>query len=235
MRRRIRVALTIFFGLFALPALIFGLYLVACSIRIHTTNFYYVKYPYLALALAFIALGAGILYCVTYGAWRRSFYGLLFAVGVILRLATIVYIPDGMPHVQRSMVEDSNYLSTAHSFFGVWHDANRRFPKGEVEFVDAMTRGPEAWQNRVQSPPVLSFYSQSGHRLPYEIVVNDAAGPRLQNVSDRPGVIYYAVSSDQQHYWVTIASLYNSINPLIHPHEHCIFNVAPWKLGAGYQ
>ena len=37
--------------------------------------------------------------------------------------------------------------------------------------------------------------------------MNDASGPRLDNVSDRPGVIYYAVSSDQQQYWVTMTGL----------------------------
>ena len=59
-----------------------------------------------------------------------------------------------------------------------------------------------------KSPPTESFYSQRGHRLPYQIVVvNDASGPRLDNVSDRPGVIYYAVSSDQQQYWVTMTGL----------------------------
>jgi len=34
----------------------------------------------------------------------------------------------------------------------------------------------------------------------------------------------------------TINGIHNdSINPLIHPYEHYIFNVAPWKAGAGYQ
>jgi len=213
MQKSIRVALTIFFGLFALPALIFGLYLVACLLRIHTTSFYYVEYPYLAVASAFIALGAGILYCAMYGAWRRSFYGVLFAVGVILGLATTVYIPDGIPHVDRSMIGDFNYMSRVRSFLGVWHDANHRFPKDEAEFLDAMKKGPEAWQNRISTLPVQSFYSQSGHRLPYQIiVVNDASGPRLQNVSDRPGVIYYAVSSDQQQYWVTMTGLHKDMS-----------------------
>ncbi len=208
MRRSIKVVLTIVFGLFAFPALIFGFYLVTCSIRIHTTNVYYVEYPYLAAASVFVLLGAGILLCVFFAAWRRSFYGLLFAVAAILGLATLTYIPDGIPHVDRSMIEDSNYMSSVKSFLEVWHDKNRRFPKNEAEFSEAMESGPAAWQNRVASPPVMSFYSQGGHRLPYEIVVvNDASGPRLDNVSERPGLIYYAVSSDQQQYWVTMTGL----------------------------
>lgn len=48
MKKSVRAVVTILFGLFALPALIFGFYLVACSARIHTTEVYYVEYPYLA-------------------------------------------------------------------------------------------------------------------------------------------------------------------------------------------
>jgi len=209
MRKTIRVALTVFFGLFALPALIFGLYLVACSIRIHTTNVYYVEYPYLAVASAFVALGVGIFYCAVQAAWRSSFYGLLYAVGVLSGLATMVYIPDGIPHVHRSMIEDFNYMSSVRSFLSVWQDQHHRFPENETEFIDALKRGPEAWQNRIQSPPLQSCYGQDGHRLSYQIVIlNDASGPRLQNISDRPGVIYYAVSSDKERYWVTMTGLH---------------------------
>jgi hypothetical protein len=196
MKKSVRLVVAIFFGFLALPALIFGLYLVACSVRIHTTEAYYVEYSYLAVGSALMTLGAGIFCCALYGASRRGFYRLLLPVGAVLGLATMVYIPDRIPHVHRSMIQDSNYLSSIRSFLSVWHDANHRFPT------------PEAWQNRVKSPPTESFYSQRGHRLPYQIVVlSDASGPRLDNVSDRPGVIYYAVSSDQQQYWVTMTGL----------------------------
>jgi hypothetical protein len=159
MRKSGRVVLTILFGFFALPALIFGIYLTACSVRIHTTEVCYVEYPYLAVGLAFVTLGIGILCCALYGASHRGFYRLLFPVGAVLGLATMVYIPDGIPHVCRSMIQDSNYLSTVHSFLGVWHDANHRFPKNEPEFLDALKRGPETWQNRVKAPPTESLYS----------------------------------------------------------------------------
>ena len=208
MQKSVRVVLTILFGFFALPSLIFGLYLIACSVRIHTTEDYYVEYPYLAVGSALMLLGAGIFYCALYGASRTGFYRLLLPVGALLGLATMVYIPDGIPHVHRSMIQDFNYMSSVRSFLGVWHDANHRFPKNEAEFLDALKRGPEIWQNRLKTPPTESFYSQRGHRLPYQIVVlNDASGPRLDNVSDRPGVIYYAVSIDQQQYWVTMTGL----------------------------
>ena len=211
MRISIRVVLTVALGLFSLPPLIFGLYLLACSLRIHTTNAYYVEYPYLASAVAFIAVAAVIIFCAVYGAWRRSFYGLVFAIAVVFGLATMVYVPDGIPHVHRSMIADFNYTSRVRSFLSVWYESNRRFPKNEAEFNDALKNGPAAWQYRVESLPAQSFYSQRGHRLPYQlVVVNDASGPRLDNVSDRPGVIYYCVSSDQQQYWVTMTGLHEN-------------------------
>ena len=149
MQKSVRVVVTILFGIFALPALIFGFYLVACSVRIHTTEVYYVEYPYLAVGSGLVMLGAGIFCCALYGASRRGFYRLLLPVGSVLGLATMVYIPDGIPHVHRSMIQDSNYLSSVHSFLGVWHDANHRFPKNEAEFSDAQAVTPGQGQTVV--------------------------------------------------------------------------------------
>jgi hypothetical protein len=206
--RTSRVALNVVFGVFSLPALVFGLYLFACWLRIHTTDVYYVQYPYLRASLAFFAVAACSLLCSVYGAWRRSLYGLLFAIPLLLGLAAMVYIPDGTPHVQRSMVADTNYLSSVNSFFRVWYEANHRFPANAAEFNDALKSGPAAWQNRVKSPSTWSFYSHRGVPLPYElVVVTSATGPRIDDVSDRPGVVYYCVSSDQQEFWVTMTAL----------------------------
>jgi hypothetical protein len=41
-----------------------------------------------------------------------------------------------------SMIEDSNYTSSVHSFLGVWYEVNRRFPKNEAEFNAALKIGP---------------------------------------------------------------------------------------------
>jgi len=211
-RRTTRIVLCSVFGLFSLPALFFGLYLFACWFRIHVTDVYYVQYPYLTRSLAFLGVAAFSLFCGVYGAWRRSLYGLLYVVPVFLGLATMVYIPDGMPHVQRSMVADSNYLSSVNSFFRVWYEAHHRFPANRDEFDNALESGQAAWQNRVQSPSRWSFYSRKGVRLPYEVVVvTNANGPRTDNVSDRPGVVYYCVSTDQQEFWVTMTGLHQDV------------------------
>src|ERR1700674_5223249 len=196
----VRVILTIVFGLFSLPPFIFGGYLFYCWVRIHTADLYYVEYPYLSSALILIGLGSAGLLSTLYGAWHRSFYGLLFCLPLMFGMMTMVAIPDAIPHIMRSMIADSNYLSTANSFLREWYESNYyKFPSNEAEFREAMTKGPAAWGYRVQSPPSDSFYSRRGTRLPYEIVVvRNARGPYLNNPSQRPGVIYYCVSADQQ-------------------------------------
>lgn len=208
MRKSVRTVLAILSGLLSLPALIFGLYLLHCWIRIHSSDVFYVEYPYLLLGCVFIGIGVLSAACAAYAAFRRSFYGCVFILPLFLGFGMMVYIPDGTPHVQRSMMDDANYLSSISSFFRVWYEAHRSFPKNEVEFLEALRNGPAAWQYRVTAPSQQSDYARDGGRLPYQIVVvNGASGPRLEGLSQRPGVIYYCVSDDQQQFWVTMTGL----------------------------
>jgi hypothetical protein len=210
----VKVVLTIVFGLLSLPPVLFGLYLFNCWFHIRASDVYYVDYPYLPASLLLIGIGAVSILSTLYGAWRRSFYGLLFCFPLAFGLAAIVAIPDAIPHVMRSMMADTNYLSNANSFLRVWYEAHYRFPSNKDEFREAMARGPAAWHYRVQSPPSNSFYSQSGTRLPYEIVVvTNASGPRVNDPSPRPGVVYYCVSTDQQAFWMTMTVLQSDFAP----------------------
>jgi hypothetical protein len=211
--KTVNVALAALAGLLSLPALIPGFYLFSCWIRIHTADVFYVEYPYLLAACVLVSIGALSASCSIYGAFRRSFYGLIFLIPLVLGLAIMVYIPDGTPHVQRSMMDDTNYLSTTGSFLRVWYESHHRFPKDHVELLDALTNGPAAWQYRVSAPPVESDYAKGGVRLPYQIlVINGASGPRLENVSQQPGVIYYCVTDDQQQFWVTMTGLHEDVS-----------------------
>jgi len=106
------------------------------------------------------------------------------------------------------MMDDTNYLSHTGSFLRVWYESHHKFPKDQAEFLDALRNGPAAWQYRVSAPPTESDYAKRGVRLPYQIVViNSASGPRLANLSEQPGVIYYCVTSDLQQFWVTMTGL----------------------------
>jgi len=209
-RTLVRVLLSITFGLFSVPMLGYGGYLFVCWIRIHTSDVYYADYRYATLGLAFVAVGLLSLWAVLYGAWRRSFYGLLFAAPVFLGLAAMVNIPNVPPH-SFSLIADTNYLSDMQSFFRVWYENNHRFPANEAEFREALWKGPAAWQFRV-GPAPASRYMQRGNPLPYQIVVvNNANGPRVTDVSRRPGVVYYCVSSDLQEFWVTMTRLQSDL------------------------
>jgi hypothetical protein len=208
----VKVAVTAVFGLFCVPQLIFGGYLIICWFRIQSGDVYYVDYPYLLAGLIFVGVGVLCIVSTLYGAWRRSFYGFLFCVPMAFGLIAMVAIPDEIPHSVRS-IDDVNYLSSVNSFFRVWYVANRRFPANEAEFKKALAKGPAAWQYRIKAPSSESPYFRSGRRLPYEIVVvANASGPQVSNASDRPAVIYYCVSGDQQEFWVTTTSLRNDIS-----------------------
>jgi len=206
-RTSLKVLLTVVFGLFSLPMLIFGGYFLVCWFRIHTSDVYYVAFSYLTAGLIWMGIGILSLLATLYGAWRRSFYGLLFVVPLFLGLGAMVIIPDGRPETFRSMVADSNYLSDTNSFLRVWYEDHHRVPVSESEFKEAMAKGPAAWQYRVRAQPE-SRYKRGAKLLPYELVIiNNAISPRLTDVSQRPGVIYYCVSRDQQEFWVTMTSL----------------------------
>jgi hypothetical protein len=213
-RKIVRTILAVAAVLFSLPSLIFGGYLIWCAVRIHTSDVYYVEYPYLLAACASIGIGVLSICCVVFALWRRSFYGVLFITPLIFGFFMLTYIPDGTPHVQRSMMDDANYLSAVRSFFTVWYESHERFPKDKAEFREALKQGPAAWQFRVSSPPLESDYAKDGKRLPYEIVVIEGAtGPKLDGMTERPGVIYYCVSADKQQFWATMTGLYQDVSP----------------------
>jgi hypothetical protein len=205
-----KVLLSVLLGLFSVPMLGYGGYLFFCWFRIHTSNVYYADYPYATAALAWFGVGLLSLWATLHGVWRRSFYGFLSVIPVFLGLAAMIYIPNLVPR-GFSMEADTNYRSDVNSFFRVWYENNHRFPASEAEFRDALRKGPEAWQHRV-GPAPASRYRQQGNPLPYEVVVvTNANAPRLTDVSQRPGVIYYCVSKDLQEFWVTMTVLQSDV------------------------
>jgi hypothetical protein len=216
MQQTLRIALkvlaSILLGLFSLPTLGFGSYLLFCWFRIHTSEFYYADYPYAVAGLTWFALGLLSLWATLHGVWRRSFYGFLPALSLFLGLTAMTMIPNILPRGNSTMA-DSNYLSDVNSFFGVWYENNHRFPASEAEFRDALEKGPAAWKGGV-GPAPISRYRQRGSPLTYEIVVvTDADGPRMVDTSNRPGVVYYCVSKDLQEFWVTMTGLQSDVAP----------------------
>jgi hypothetical protein len=211
-RIALRVLLSLLFGLFSLPMLIVGGYLFVCWFRIHTSDVYYVDYPYAITATSLIALGALSLWTTLHGVWRRSFYGSLFVIPIFLGLVSMVAGPEHIPRAY-SGVADSNYLADASSFLRGWYEKNHRFPANEAEIRDAWWRSFAGWARPVETSH-RGRYMQRGNHLPYEIVVvTNAQGPRMTDVSQRPGVIYYGVSTDHQEFWLVMTELRSDVAP----------------------
>ena len=203
-RKPVRVLLAVAAGFLSLPALIFGSYFLICWIR---------RLPVSARCSG--ARWGGKLKRVLQLVWCFSseFLRTRLCCPIPVRFGDFGLHPDGTPHMQRSMSDDTNCLSSVSSFFQVWYESHHRFPKDEGEFVDALRGGPAAWQYGVNAPSPESDYAKDGVRLPYEIVVtNDATGPRLQGLSQRPGVIYYCVTADEQQFWVTMTGLHKDVS-----------------------
>jgi len=180
----------------------YGDYLFVCWVRIHVSDVYYADYSYATAALVWTGIGLLSFGATWYGTWRRSFYGLLFAIPVFLGLASMVTIPNVLPHTI-TLVADTNYIGTVTNSLRAWYENRQRFPADDLEFREAMARTPTV----SQYPAAYSRYKQRGNSLPYVIVVAHADGPRVANVSSRPGVIYYSVSSDLQEFWVTMTEV----------------------------
>lgn len=212
-RSGIRITLAILAGLGSLPYLIFGSYLLRCWFRIHISHPYYVDYPYLIVGLGCVGIGLACLGITLFSAWRRSFYGFLYFVPAALGFFAMGAIPNAQPHIMRSMLADSNYVGNISSYLRVWYESHHAFPTDEYEFAQAMAEGPANWRDNA-TPTPQSQYRRQGQALPYQMLVfRDASGPRIDDLSDRPGIIYYCVSPDLQKFWATMTGLDSDVAP----------------------
>jgi hypothetical protein len=200
-RTVLKIVLSVFLSFFSLPTLFFGGYFVVCFFRIHFLGAYYSEYLYGTAALAWTGLGALSLWAIIQGVRRRSYYGAMFVVPVFVGLAAMVTIPDLQPRYP-GLTADDNFLRHVKESTRAWYDSHQRFPIDATEFRDAV--GAVSLQ---QSP-----YRQRGETLPYEIMTTtDATGPKVTDVSRRPGEVHYCVSGDSQEFWVTMTSAQTAV------------------------
>ena len=111
---------------------------------------------------------------------------------VVAGLAAQEIVINHIPHASSLTTR----LSGVRSSLDAWYEENNKYPTSDAEFRHAVGLAS------------ASPYKQQGASLPYEVVVvTDAVGPRLTDVSQRPGVVYYCVSNDPREFWVTMTRL----------------------------
>ena len=231
-----KILLTTIFGLFSVPMLIVGGYLLVCSVRSHVADLYYADYLYAPIGLIWLGIGLLSFRITWYGAWHRSFYGLLFLVPVFLTLVSTQIIPNEWPSLG-PYGTDLRFVSNVTSSLGNWYEQRQHFPADDSEFWEAIAKGTPPAQYR-GGRTVYSKYEQHGDLLPYVIVVvEDASGPRVADVSPRPGVLYYCVSRDLQEFWITMTGLESDLASTGSLRQLTWWEKKPWvhKTGSDYR
>jgi hypothetical protein len=166
---------------------IFGGWLLTVWITIQVRNTVYLEYPYLRAGVGFFTLGVIALLCIAYATrWRRA-WSALFVFPVLAGLWTMVAVPDIIPYDLKSSAHIHNLVNELELF----RKQTGRFPDRESALSAAVLQEP-------------SSYYQKGRQLPFRtVVVPNATGPFLDNPGAEPGVIFCAVSTDQQEAWLT--------------------------------
>jgi hypothetical protein len=227
-----KILLTALFGIFYAPSIVYGVYLFICWIRIHFSDVYYGDCGFLLSAPVWVGVGLAIFAVTWYGAWRRSFYGLLFIVPLFMGVISTHLLPDSTPYATAS-ISDAEFSSRITNALRDWFEKRQKFPADESEFWEAITRRTSP----PQYPGGRAFYSKYGQRresLPYVIIVaGNASGPRVADVSSRPGVVYYCVSTDLQEFWITMTGLQSDLAPTASLKQLAWWEKKAWIHGEG--
>jgi len=231
-----KILLTALFGIFYIPAIAYGVYLFICWVRIHISSVYYGDCSYPMSALLWVGVGLVTFGITWYGAWRRSFYGLLFIVPLFLGLVSTHVMPDTTPRTT-TLISDFHFASNITDALHDWYEKRQKFPADESEFWEAVARGTPPTQYRA-GRAVYSKCGQHGNLLPYVIVVvENASGPRVADVSPRPGVLYYCVSRNLQEFWITMTGLESDLASTASLRQLTWWEKKPWvhKTGSDYR
>jgi hypothetical protein len=188
-RRSGPIIVSVGFGVFCIPALLFGVRNLAWWTVIQFFGTLHLDYPYLESGLFFTTVGLLQILCIRYGAWRTGKWRLLLPLCVVACLWSMVAIPNILPYDMKTG-EGAWALAHALDSFG---NAHRQFPDSEATLASAQ---------------MLSPYYEYGHQLPFNYkVISDARGPFLDDAGNQPAKIFYAISADLQDVWITATRL----------------------------
>lgn len=196
--KAVRIIFFLLIVFLAMPEFVLGVPALLNGIRAHG-DVWSVRHDYFTDAA--ITLVAGLL-AVGFAAWGAFWPGktnwLRFAVaaGIVLLMAVAIpgwYMEPSRHGASRVHSKMRELQDTAES----WAQAHGTYPMA----VNDLAPAPGPASDSAPSP-----YRRAGKNLPFEFAfAGNATGPTLR--AERPGVLYYNVTADGRHYWITGTAL----------------------------
>jgi hypothetical protein len=167
---------------------------------------YSVEFWYLDVG-AFLTVVAVLSFVAAIVGTRRGTYDRKSTAVILLQFVAMYIVIEAASPWKMAHSRNRNFASAVEEYADRWYGIHQRFPSDSTEFYEDVPAGAPDGRS-VSAPVGLSSYRKNGTALPYEIVFSSgAAGPRVDHPSDRPGVLYYNVSSDRRKIWITMTGL----------------------------
>lgn len=165
-------------------------------VRIHSREFYHFDYPYGTQFIVWAAITALLAGLAAYTFFRRSYYGVLQALAIMVGLLAVHITPDLVPRV--SMLSTTvKQLGHAERALSDWDEAHGRFPGNQDELREALTR--------VLAEP--SHFSLGRVPVVCKLELLPNAVSASVKTQSQPCMLIYAVRADCEEYWLTGTTL----------------------------
>lgn len=193
-------------GLFSLPVIFIGLWFLVYGVRAQSGHGFIVAHDYYGDGAVFLILGLVIFALGIIPAVVRKASALWLGFGFALMLLAAVAIPsfrmpgDFAGSAQSTVMGEMRTVSAAQE---KWAENSGLFPADLAELDRVVKEFVENKEER------LSPFAQSGERLTYRVTcIADATGSYTHSPEgERPGTIFWAVSHDRKHSWLTATTL----------------------------
>lgn len=195
----LRRCLAVFAFVLCLPSLFLSATLLKDFVRIHREQSYHFDYAYGAQFVLWAAVAMLVAGLAAYSFARRSYYGLLPALAIIVGLVTVHLTPDLVPGVPM-LSATLRQLGHAEKALSDWDEAHGRFPGNQDELREALAR--------VLAEP--SHFSLGNTPVVCKVeLLRNAVSASVTTSATQPCVLIYAVRADGSEYWLTGTTLEN--------------------------
>jgi hypothetical protein len=193
-----------FLCLLTVPSILFTWKILRIWIdfRLHSRQVFYVEHWLDGSVLGLIFAAPFLLILAVLGAlaaihpsWPKS-AALAVPAGITIALYTIICIPN-VPLWHSELMQNANHLGFVEHLLDDWYRGHSRYPLTSEELQDALQA-----QDRIASP-----YGRAGERLIYELQFEPRESKPFKTESARPGIVYYAVDTRGEQFWLTVSGL----------------------------